>query len=283
MRHFASKVRPALIVVGGLLAFGSRILDGIDAYQLALPFWAWEAIGLAIFLAAITAVVASHETSLKPNSTEEGKQPIVQAGGGGGGGTFGGGGGGGSGQQGGDGGRGGDGGTGTAMVITLGGVEFHEAREAAEWYAEQLQLAGRASVSWNSGGIIRDGKVIRDCHANLDRVILPHPLHVRQLAEAVDDDPAELAADIRKTTRDLLRFKIDVRWRRGLPSNLMTIADDWILVESVFPHLPPGHRPQWRVLKERHGKAYERLRSAYNEMWRESEAPPPEGSPEWTL
>ena len=39
------------------LAVGSKVLDGRDAQQLGLPFWAWEAIGLLLFFAMVIAVL----------------------------------------------------------------------------------------------------------------------------------------------------------------------------------------------------------------------------------
>ena len=48
---------PAGMVVGGVLVIGSYVLSGITVIRLGLPFWAWQAIGAAIFFACIIAVV----------------------------------------------------------------------------------------------------------------------------------------------------------------------------------------------------------------------------------
>ena len=48
------------------LAIGARILDGIDAASLGLPFWAWEGIGLTLFFAMVLAVLYKR---LKPLTT----------------------------------------------------------------------------------------------------------------------------------------------------------------------------------------------------------------------
>ena len=58
MKVLRKRAAPAVAVLSAVVAVGSRILDGVDAVQLGLPFWAWEAIGLFVFLAAILAVVS---------------------------------------------------------------------------------------------------------------------------------------------------------------------------------------------------------------------------------
>jgi len=79
MERLRRAAAPALAVVAAIVGVGSRILDGIDAVQLGLPFWAWEAIGLAAFFAVIFATVHARESE-EPRAPRPQLQPIADDG-----------------------------------------------------------------------------------------------------------------------------------------------------------------------------------------------------------
>lgn len=78
MDHVKRKLAPAATVASVAIFVISRILDGVDAVSLGLPFWAWEAIAATVFFVSVIAIIVSHQRDVdkRIGEAEPGKQPV---------------------------------------------------------------------------------------------------------------------------------------------------------------------------------------------------------------
>ncbi len=157
------------------------------------------------------------------------------------------------------------------------GITFYEKRRTADEYARDIvQTKGQVSVLWNTGEILLRSGVLP--FGKIKRMLLPYPDPEQNagfvpLVVAADDvgEPAELPSIIASKIVDVTQaadaHKVKVKWWKGLSGNLLTIADEWILVEQFTPFLKPEYRSGWRIMKASYPDAYARIRDAYDAMW----------------
>jgi hypothetical protein len=161
-------------------------------------------------------------------------------------------------------------------------IQFYAVRDPAiDCLTEELDKGEHVSLLWHSGGSLGDQRIWATHPDQIDRLLLIYPDPVanpgfRLLAEAAGFTEGALCERVKLVTKEALAKKIDVRWRKGLPGNLIAISDSWVLVENFFPFVPSPERPGYRFAKEEYPQLYVRLRDSFNRMWKdETETPPP--------
>jgi hypothetical protein len=241
-------ILPAVSAIGAAISIGSLVLDGVGAFSLGLPLWAWEAIGASIFALSVLAIAVGAQGKVENGGTSRNAPPA----------------------------------SGLSLMV------FSANRRDRDYVALVQSSSDVSVLWNTGGGLKRAHELRKILpHLARVLLPHPKPgasPSLDALAQAGEStegkDAATMAASLSEitgaiiqVTRDIQQYnksnnrKIDVRWRVGLMGSPISLSEEWAFVEQFLPGVGAADRIGYVARKVDQSQVYATLRGSYEYMW----------------
>jgi len=164
-------------------------------------------------------------------------------------------------------------------------IEFYESRYELgkrRRLVDQVRSSDEVWGWWHTGGGEAALSDVMKCK-QLKKIIVADPTKssIDFLWRATGETKAKVESEIIEITKKAVNEKIAIKWFPGLTACTLLIGNPlsrngWVQVETMVPHVPIKNLPSFRIEQSKHPDLFEKLVSAYNEVWDKKSSWPPE-------